>query len=214
VQADPKATVGTVYTVTVGGGNATLLTVKVVAGSVPALTFPAPQSQLPTMPPFLNDITSKPSQTRTLTFNSSGPNRGTPNNIIPPKMTIDGKRFEDHFAEQCMVLGATEEWRINNTGGPPHPFHIHINPFQIVAINTTQDETKEIQLPQPWIWWDNIALPPGGYIKMLSRFVDFTGAYVIHCHILAHEDRGMMQMVETAYACPVPNHVPTKISHH
>ena len=35
-----------------------------------------------------------------------------------------------------------------------------------------------------------------GYFKMRTRFVDYTGAYVIHCHILIHEDRGMMQLVE------------------
>ena len=35
-----------------------------------------------------------------------------------------------------------------------------------------------------------------GYFKMRSRFVDFTGTYVLHCHILIHEDRGMMQLVE------------------
>ena len=37
-----------------------------------------------------------------------------------------------------------------------------------------------------------------GYFKMRSRFVDFAGFYVIHCHILAHEDRGMMTVVEVA----------------
>jgi FtsP/CotA-like multicopper oxidase with cupredoxin domain len=35
-----------------------------------------------------------------------------------------------------------------------------------------------------------------GYFKMRSRFVDYSGYYVIHCHILAHEDRGMMTVVE------------------
>ena len=44
-----------------------------------------------------------------------------------------------------------------------------------------------------------------GYFKMRSRFVDFAGQYVLHCHILAHEDRGMMTVVEvvpftTAYS--------------
>jgi len=44
-----------------------------------------------------------------------------------------------------------------------------------------------------------------GYFRMRSRFVDFTGQYVMHCHILAHEDRGMMTVVEvvpftTAYS--------------
>ena len=39
----------------------------------------------------------------------------------------------------------------------------------------------------------NVVIP--GYFKMRSRFVDYGGAYVIHCHILAHEDRGMMVQV-------------------
>ena len=43
---------------------------------------------------------------------------------------------------------------------------------------------------------DGQQLIAAGYFKMRSRFVDFTGTYVIHCHILAHEDRGMMTVVE------------------
>ena len=63
------------------------------------------------------------------------------------------------------------------------------------------------------IWWDVFPIPTAravftgaapnaqvtvvpGYFKMRSRFVDYTGQYVIHCHILAHEDRGMMTIVE------------------
>ena len=50
-------------------------------------------------------------------------------------------------------------------------------------------------------WADTIALPPGnaqnpGFVRFRSRFVDFRGQYVMHCHMLAHEDMGMMQMVE------------------
>ena len=72
------------------------------------------------------------------------------------------------------------------------------------------------------IWWDVFPIPTAravsqgaeanikvtivpGYFKMRSRFVDFAGQYVLHCHILAHEDRGMMTIVEvvpftTAYS--------------
>ncbi|MGZ5433826.1 MAG: multicopper oxidase domain-containing protein [Thermoanaerobaculia bacterium] len=64
--------------------------------------------------------------------------------------------------------------------------------------------------PQPktnLIWWDVFPIPSGvkagdvgipGYFKMRSRFVDYSGFYVLHCHILAHEDRGMMTIVEVA----------------
>jgi len=81
------------------------------------------------------------------------------------------------------------------------------------------------------IWWDVFPIPSGyapttdaankvalknkkgepvrvpGYFKMRSRFVDYTGFYVLHCHILAHEDRGMMTIVEVA-----PSRTP--YSHH
>jgi FtsP/CotA-like multicopper oxidase with cupredoxin domain len=46
-----------------------------------------------------------------------------------------------------------------------------------------------------------------GYVKIRSRFVDFTGLFVLHCHILAHEDRGMMQLVQV-----VPNQ--TTVEHY
>ena len=58
-------------------------------------------------------------------------------------------------------------------------------------------------------WWDVFPIPAGrpllqdgaqviipGYFRMRSRFVDYPGLYVLHCHILAHEDRGMMTIVE------------------
>ncbi len=63
------------------------------------------------------------------------------------------------------------------------------------------------------IWWDVFPIPdattvptgaPGagtvvpGYFKMRTRFVDYNGSYVLHCHILAHEDRGMMLQVNLA----------------
>jgi FtsP/CotA-like multicopper oxidase with cupredoxin domain len=71
------------------------------------------------------------------------------------------------------------------------------------------------------IWWDVFPIPSGnnfptaagtttlipGYFKMRSRFVDYSGYYVLHCHILAHEDRGMMTVVEVA---PIQ----TPYSHH
>ena len=84
----------------------------------------------------------------------------------------------------------------DNLDGAAHPFHIHINPFQVVEILDPAKSPNPVRLPRPWVWWDNFAIPPGGYFKMLTRFVDFTGKFVLHCHILDHEDRGMMQLVQ------------------
>jgi len=82
-------------------------------------------------------------------------------------------------------------------------------------------EVVEPQAPIPDIWWNVFPIPSGlaatdangdpindpatgkpiiipGHFKMRSRFVDYPGYYVIHCHILAHEDRGRMTIVEIA----------------
>jgi hypothetical protein len=69
------------------------------------------------------------------------------------------------------------------------------------------------------IWWDVFPIPSGlsvswvgekpnvpGYFKLRSRFVDYSGYYVIHCHILAHEDRGMMTVVEVSPAASPYSH--------
>jgi FtsP/CotA-like multicopper oxidase with cupredoxin domain len=180
------------------GGRTLLFTVKVTGNAVTAPTFPPPVTSFPAMPGFLGNL--NPADvvvSRALHFlTSPGVGRSATTNA-PPKQTINGKLFQDHMIDQTMQLGATEEWTLYNdlSGGPAHPFHIHINPFQVTEIKTSATAAP-IKLPVDWIWWDTIAIPPGGYIKFLSRFVDYTGAYVLHCHILGHEDRGMMEMVQ------------------
>jgi FtsP/CotA-like multicopper oxidase with cupredoxin domain len=96
---------------------------------------------------------------------------------------------------QTVSLNSVEEWTVFNMNNIRHPFHIHINPFQVVRINGEPVEP---------FWADTIALPPGGSpeaptsITFRTRFRDFNGAFVMHCHMLAHEDMGMMQRVEIA----------------
>ena len=65
---------------------------------------------------------------------------------IPPKHTIDGKQFSGHI-DQTMLLGGTEEWTIynDNATGAAHPFHIHINPFQVVEILGSDGEPSSGQ---------------------------------------------------------------------
>jgi len=186
------------------------------------MKFPT-KAQFPDMPKFLADLEfpTDPKKKRVLHFKSTADpsvapemKRGTGAPYPPPKHTIDGKQFNEGVIDQTMQLGDTEEWTIYNDGGAPHPFHIHINPFQVVEIkDPNQNNGAPVHLPTPWVWWDNFAIPTGGYVKILTRFVDFTGIYVLHCHILGHEDRGMMQLVQTcadAATCPRT----TPLGHH
>jgi FtsP/CotA-like multicopper oxidase with cupredoxin domain len=196
------------YDVTFGTSKTLLFKVKVEQDpSVPKLANPMPfptQAQFPAMPGFLGDISRSDAKIcRELHFKSTGvPQRPTTPPYTPPSMqTIDGKEFEMGTIDQTMQLGSTEEWTLFNDGGAAHPFHIHVNPFQVVEMmDPNQNNGKPVQLPTPWVWWDNFGIPPGGYVKIRTRFMDFTGMYVLHCHILTHEDRGMMQLVQV-----VPN---------
>jgi FtsP/CotA-like multicopper oxidase with cupredoxin domain len=88
------------------------------------------------------------------------------------------------------------EFRISNKGND-HPFHIHVNPMWVMRIDVPDENgTLHNVLPEP-CWMDAAAIPRnGGRIVFRSRFEDFTGQWINHCHILAHEDNGMMQMLE------------------
>ena len=108
-----------------------------------------------------------------------------------PGLTIDGTAFNGNV-EQTMVQDSIEEWTVDNVTGGTHPFHIHVNPFfvtHIKGIELAADDPRRR-------WQDTLALPPSDEVKFLTRFADFAGKFVIHCHILIHEDFGMMQAVE------------------
>jgi FtsP/CotA-like multicopper oxidase with cupredoxin domain len=234
----PAATKNRVLGITNGADptRLTLATVRVTS-SANNMSFPA---QAPPFPGFLKNI-DRVQATRELVFESVN-NSGGPGN--PAQHTIDGKLFDGEVGA-AIVLNQNEEWKIVNKTFPngnnsliSHPFHIHINPFQVTEIfdpnaqvmiggslqnvyvtTTPADPSKQCQIdpgneatwkpcsavaPPPTVWWDVFAIPSGnvfsgvkisGYFKMRSRFVDYPGYYVLHCHILAHEDRGMMTVV-------------------
>lgn len=168
-----------------------------------AMPFPP---SMPVMPAFLNDIPrSDVRRDRTVVFSMSG-NRGSTDPATIVRFFIDGKKFDHGCIDQRMDLGAVEEWKIENTGTSnvriQHPAHIHVNPFQVVARNGQA-------LDPPWIWQDTIALPTWtdtqrGSVNIRHRFETFTGKYVMHCHILGHEDRGMMQLLEVGNESGLP----------
>ena len=98
---------------------------------------------------------------------------------------INGKQFEPDRIDQVLELNATEEWQLSSDLAP-HPFHIHVNPFQIVAGDPDN----------PGFWKDTVIVPSDRDITIRSRYEVFTGKFVLHCHILNHEDNGMMQLIE------------------
>lgn len=100
------------------------------------------------------------------------------------------------YAPDCaniqVNLGSCEEWTLTTQEGAFHPFHIHVNPFQLVGDKIDPEGPDD---PSNWRWWDTIAVPRNQILRIRNRFADFAGGFVIHCHILIHEDQGMMMNV-------------------
>ncbi len=108
--------------------------------------------------------------------------------LSPFRVLIDGHTFDMDRVDQTITLGAVEEWRLRNTSLDWHPFHIHVNDYQVVAING--------EPVAAYSWEDTTAIPAEGEIVIRMRFLDFPGKTVYHCHLLDHEDAGMMGIID------------------
>lgn len=81
-------------------------------------------------------------------------------------------------------LGATEIWQIQNVVAMDHPFHLHGFRFQVLDRDG---------VPEPYASWnDTVNIPKHSSVRIGVRFDDFPGTWMYHCHILDHEDMGMM----------------------
>jgi spore coat protein A, manganese oxidase len=103
--------------------------------------------------------------------------------------TINGAAFDPNSVMAQPRLGAVEIWRFTNNGmmmGMDHPIHIHGAMFQILDINGASPPATHAG------WKDTVVVPAGGSARLMVQFRDYTGKYVMHCHILEHEDRAMM----------------------
>ena len=101
---------------------------------------------------------------------------------------INGSSFEHDRIDTTVQLGTVEDWRIINQAGMDHPFHLHTNAFQVLR----QDDAP---FPFP-CWKDVVNVKAYGSTDLRIAFTDFPGKTVYHCHILDHEDQGMMGTLE------------------
>ena len=101
---------------------------------------------------------------------------------------INGRAFDHGRVDTRVQVNSTEEWEIVNTGTMDHPFHVHTNPFQVLASSGDPGG----------VWRDTLMIPRGQSRRIRIRFADFAGRTVYHCHILDHEDLGMMGTLEMA----------------
>jgi FtsP/CotA-like multicopper oxidase with cupredoxin domain len=114
---------------------------------------------------------------------------------------VDGFKYSPYREPYQATLGTAEEWTLVNAHDPKlmqhaHVFHIHVNPFKITKINGHV-------LASPW-WRDTFVLTKTDLDSFTfeTHFADFSGKFVEHCHVLAHEDLGMMEAIEVVTAPP------------
>ncbi|GAB5526456.1 MAG: multicopper oxidase domain-containing protein [Roseivirga sp.] len=131
------------------------------------------------------------------------------------KFMIDGVPFDPKNVRQ-LQLDAVQDWELSSGLGS-HPFHIHVNHFQIVDkyVKTCVRENKQGECVQKeWVhvkpapvWKDTYFVRSDEITTIRTVYKDFTGKFVIHCHILDHEDQGMMQSVEIVEKLPASSKV-------
>lgn len=117
---------------------------------------------------------------------------------------INGKPYNpnDYWVKP---LGAIQDWKLTSEFAG-HPFHIHVNPFQILSIidNTTKQDVSVDGASDPQyanlkgVWKDTLFVRPDHTIYVRTQYRRYIGDFVIHCHILDHEDAGMMQNIRIA----------------
>jgi FtsP/CotA-like multicopper oxidase with cupredoxin domain len=144
-----------------------------------------------------------------------------PDFIAPPQMYADSAEEWALYNSSITLWGtdkgpqypltrqqAAEHGFVVRARALDHPFHMHQNPFWVMRIEVpAADGTLVNILDQPR-WQDVVWIPRnGGRVLFRSRFPDYVGLYVEHCHVLQHEDNGMMQVVNVTENAAETNYV-------
>jgi FtsP/CotA-like multicopper oxidase with cupredoxin domain len=183
-----------------------------VTGTPMSMTLPT-QQEMAALNPFPGvDLTSRADQVQETVFKlGAGMSPGDPRNSFQ----VNYAAFDDsriHYVQ----LNNVDMWSITTVGDPaavppqnavpplPHVFHIHVNPFQVYR--TGPQGQREL------VWKDTQLIPAGDTVNIFTQYLDFTGKFVLHCHILDHEDLGMMEVVDVVRELPVPHPVETQSS--
>lgn len=100
--------------------------------------------------------------------------------------SVNGHSFDPERVDHRPRLGTVERWRLRNTSDMTHYVHIHAEQWRTVL--------RDGKPPPPWERGleDTWRLEPGEVVEVAARFEDYTGPFMIHCHMLDHEDHGMM----------------------
>ncbi|MDQ6754702.1 MAG: multicopper oxidase family protein [Actinomycetota bacterium] len=171
------------------GQDGTVLATLAVAGAQAAASGPIPEQPVP------RDLRAVAvTAHRELVFamgmgmNNNGPGMGGGTGSGMMDFTINGRPFDPARVDTTVPAGAVEEWTLRNTSPMDHPVHLHVWPLQII-----EQGSRPVDSP---MWQDVVNIPARSNVRVRIAFDDFTGKTVYHCHILDHEDSGMMGLIE------------------
>jgi FtsP/CotA-like multicopper oxidase with cupredoxin domain len=139
----------------------------------------------------------KPTTTRKLYFAESTLGTNGPVNFF---ITVDGQQPKLFAMNQPPSIktkvGAVEDWTIENRTPEEHAFHMHQIHFLVTAINGVALQTPTVQDTGSVPFWTGSGPYPSITVRMDFRDPNIAGTFVYHCHILDHEDGGMMAKIE------------------
>jgi blue copper oxidase len=102
---------------------------------------------------------------------------------------INGEKMDMGRIDAVVTKDTTEIWEITREDGTPHSFHVHDVQFQVLSVG---GESPPAELSG---WKDTVLLAPNETVRIIARFADYADPdvpYMYHCHVLKHEDAGMM----------------------
>jgi spore coat protein A len=110
--------------------------------------------------------------------------------LFKPVWQINGRTFNPAYADAFPRLGSTVTWELVNRTGVAHMMHLHHTDWYLLARNGRP--------PPPWedCLKETFFLYPGEKILIAGHFADYAGKFVVHCHMLEHEDHGLMSQFE------------------
>ncbi len=100
--------------------------------------------------------------------------------------TINGKPYDHHRVDATVELGTVQRWRLVNTSNLTHYIHLHEETWRTISRNGQPPPPWEAGLQDTW------RLDPGDVVEVAAKVTDYLGPFLIHCHMLDHEDHGMM----------------------
>jgi spore coat protein A, manganese oxidase len=104
--------------------------------------------------------------------------------------TVNGKPFDPARADLKVPLGSTQTWILRNVSPITHYFHLHEELWHTISRDGRKPPPWERGLEDTW------KLDPGETVKVAAKFTDYTGLFMLHCHMLDHEDHGLMAQFE------------------